>query len=105
MSWLTWLYPIHTGRTFFDYWTMAHLSFWFLIGSTIAVMKTHRNMSLIMCVAVAYSWEAFERFAEKEWPNIWQSPESWYNSWISDPLTCVVAVLVAFYGYDKWRPK
>lgn len=94
----------HTGYSFFDYWTLAHASFWFVVGSTLAAFKLNRAFSYLVCFGTAFWWEVFERFAEKQWPTIWMSPESWWNAWCSD-LLATLMVLLAFYGYDKWRPK
>lgn len=105
MTWLnSWLWPIKTGVTIVDYWTLSHLAFWFWIGSSIAGMSFSRFWLMLSCVGVAFAWEFIERFAERAWPQFWLSPEGWINSWASDPLTCVIAVLVAWYGYDHWRP-
>jgi len=93
----------HVGKSFLDYWTLAHLSFWFVYGSTVCALKVKRPFGLLAGLSIALSWEIFERFAERLWPTVWLSPESWWNAWISDPLTCVVAFLVASYGFDKWR--
>jgi len=99
MSWLIG----NAGYAFFDYWFMAHLSFWFVIGSTAAAMQLKRGLAFACCLSAAYSWEIFERFAEKKWPLVWQSPESWWNAWISDPLTVCISLTVAFFGYDYLR--
>lgn len=101
---MSWLWG-HTGYSFLDYWTLAHLSFWFVVGSTLAALRVKQGFALLASLSAAFSWEIFERFAERAWPTIWMSPESWWNAWISDPLTCVLATTVAFYGYAKWRPK
>lgn len=98
-----WLWG-HTGYSFFDYWTLSHAAFWFVVGSTIAATKLKRVIPFFICLGAAFWWEVFERFAEKQWPAIWLSPESWWNSWISD-LSMVGLVALAFYGFDKWRPK
>jgi len=91
------------GYAFFDYWSMAHVSFWFVIGSTIAAAKLNRMIFGMLCMSIALMWEVFEKFAEKKWPEVWMSPESWWNSWLSDPLTVVVGLGVAFIGFDRWR--
>ena len=98
------LWPIRTGITVIDYWTIAHLSFWWFIGSTLAAFRINRTLALVCCMLVAYGWELFEFFAERRWPTVWQTPESWVNSLISDPLTCLIAVLTAYYGFEHWRP-
>lgn len=93
----------NAGYAFFDYWTIMHLSFWLVTGSTIAAVKLNRAIFAILCMSSALMWEVFERFAETKWPEIWLSPESWWNAWLSDPLTVVVGLGVAFYGFDHWR--
>lgn len=91
------------GYAFFDYWTIAHLSFWIFIGSCIAAVRLNRAIFGLLCFSSALMWEVFERFAEKKWPAVWQSPESWWNAWLSDPLTVIIGFGVAFIGYDYWR--
>jgi hypothetical protein len=100
---VNWFWPIHTGRSFFDYWSLSHAAFWFVVGSTLAATKINRLHAYLCCLGIAFMWEVFERFAEKQWPTIWLSPESWYNAWISDILMTGL-VLLAFYGFDRWRP-
>lgn len=98
---LKWFWPIRTGITFLDYWSLSHFGFWFVVGATLATAS--RGWVAVCCLAVAFGWEVFERFAEVTWPRVWLSPESWVNSWISDPLMCILGLLVAWYGYDNWR--
>ena len=102
---MDWIYG-HTGISLFDYWTFAHAAFWFFIGTCLSVVfaKRARVIAYFVCLGLAFWWEVFERFAEKQWPLIWQSPESWWNAWCSDLLTTLM-VLLAYYGYDRWRPK
>ena len=88
---MSWLWPIVTGQTFFDVWSLPHLGFWVVIGSTCwALLNKHKWKSFWISLAIAYIWEIFEMFAETQWPDTWQDPESFINSLISDPLTCVV---------------
>ena len=96
MKWLIGL----TGYSFFDVWSIVHLSFWIFIGSTLWAFGTNRWISLASCLAVAYLWEVFEYFMAPRHPTVWKSPESWSNSWISDPLTCVIGVLVIWWLLD-----
>lgn len=101
---MKWLWPIRTGKTFFDYWSVAHLSFWLVVGATLAAFNCDRIKSYLIALAVAYAWEGFERFAEVRWPNVWQSPESTLNAFVSDPLMCFLGLFLAFLGYDHGRP-
>jgi len=88
---MIWLWPIMTGVTLVDAWTLAHLGFWCFVGSTLWSFKLNRWHAFYVCLFVAIAWEGFERYAERAWPGRWQDPESWINSWVSDPLTCVIA--------------
>jgi hypothetical protein len=92
-----------TGQSFLDVWTIAHLAFWTFIGSALWPMKIPLRTALLACVSVAFAWEVFERFAEKKWPHIWLSPESWLNAYVSDPLTAVVGVAGMYYALNHWR--
>jgi hypothetical protein len=93
----------HTGTSFLDVWTIFHLAFWVFFGSCIWAFKWNRRAALIGCLVGAFAWEFFEKYAEKAWPNRWLNPESLWNSYISDPLTCLLGVCFAFYALDHWR--
>lgn len=101
------LWPIKTGITVLDVWSIAHLAFWIFIGSGLwAITRTkltYRLISFGCCLAVAYGWEIFERYAEKHWPQYWLNPESPLNSWVSDPLMCVIGVWFMWLALDHWR--
>lgn len=114
---MTWLWPIHTGVSFFDIWSIAHFAFWIFVGSMlwsfqprqlttpvlVRINMVLKGFQLVGCLTIAYGWEVFERFAEEHWPQFWLNPEVWYNSWISDPLTCVLGILFMWYALDHWR--
>lgn len=100
---MKWLWPIKTGRTFFDVWSIVHFAFWFTVGSFLWSTKGNRTHMMLICMGIAFAWEVFERFAEKKWPAIWLTPESWWNSWLSDPLMCVLGLLFVWYALDHWR--
>jgi len=99
-----WILPI-TGYSFFDVWTLAHLAFWTFVGSSLWGLKINKWVALFWCMLLAFLWEGFEEFyAFRLWPDKWLDPESWWNSWISDPLTCVVGLLGVWYLLDH-RPR
>lgn len=100
---IDWFWPIRTGRTFIDVNSIFHLAFWIFMGSNFWFMKVERNRAMLIGLALAYAWEIFERYAERRWPDIWTDPESALNSYVSDPLTCVVGMLFAWYALDSWR--
>lgn len=94
-----------TGYSFFDVWTLAHLSFWIFIGSSLWGLKAGKWLAVGVGLALALVWEAFEYFvAYKLWPDRWLDPESWGNSLVSDPLTCIVGVLGIWFLLDT-RPR
>jgi hypothetical protein len=91
-----------TGVSFLDVWTVPHLGFWVFIGSTLWALRVSQVVAVLACVGVAFAWEVFERVAEKAWPKLWLSPESWWNAWLSDPLTAVIGVLGMYLMLNRW---
>jgi len=97
-----------TSKSFFDVWSIAHLSFWIFIGSCLwPFMKEDswwpkRIIALIICLIFAFGWEIFEKYAEINWPKLWLHRESWINSWISDPLTTIIGVIGMMWALDRW---
>lgn len=102
---MSWLWPIVTGLTFFDVWTLAHLGFWVFVGSTLWALELNKRFSFVSCMLVAFGWEVFEKIAEYAWTSVWRDPESWYNSWLSDPLMCVVGFLGIWWMLDHRRKR
>lgn len=100
---MDWLWPIKTGRTIIDVWTIVHVCFWVYFGSITWSFQWNRWYSMLGCLALAFGWEAFERIMEPKKPDIWLTPESWANAYVSDPLTCIVGVLFIWYALDNWR--
>ena len=94
----------HTGTSFLDYWTISHVAFWIVVGSTVAAGKVGRIPAFAIALFVASGWEVFEVFAEVAWPTVWLSPESMGNK-LSDILTVPLGMWLSFFGFDKWRPK
>ncbi len=101
----TWLWPVQTGRTFFDVWSIFHLTFWVFAGSVFWSFRDgfERPRAMLVGLALAYVWELFERWAEPRYPDRWLNPESGLNAYVSDPLTCVLGMLFAWYALDNWR--
>ena len=96
---MDWLLPI-TGYSFFDVWTLVHLAFWIFAGSTLWGFQVPKWLSLACSLAFAFAWEGFEHVMAPLHPAIWRDPESWWNSWLSDPLMCVVGVLGIWWLLD-----
>jgi len=100
---MKWFFGGRTGYAFLDVWSIAHFAFWVYVGSATWSFKFSRPVSMGICLFFAFAWEVFERFAEKKWPYMWRSPESWWNAWLSDPLMCVLGLLFMWYALDNWR--
>lgn len=127
MSWLLG----HTGFSFLDVWALVHFAFWIFAGSTVwafgrkSTWTWWRPVALLACVGVALLWEILEAilaprmherwgdwflYAGREWKGeclVWAPSchyESWWNSWLSDPLTCVVGVLLIWILLDRKKP-
>jgi len=91
-----------TGYSFFDVWAIVHLSFWIFIGSTCWEFREFFNKwyAFLICLMLAYIWEVYEHFMAPTHPDIWKDPESWWNSWISDPLMCMFGFLGIWWLLD-----
>lgn len=102
---MSWFWPVRTGSTFFDVWTIFHLAFWVFMGSNFWALSRwiDRPRALLVGLVLSFLWELFERYGERKWPDVWLTPESWLNSYVSDPLTCVVGMMAAWYALDHWR--
>ena len=96
-------FPIVTGLSLIDVWTLPHLGFWIFVGSTLWAFRgsISKWWAFLTCLSAAFLWEVFEKYAEHQWPDRWLDPESFVNSWISDPLTCVVGFLGIWWMLDR----
>jgi hypothetical protein len=97
-----WLFG-KTGYSFFEYWSLGHFAFWFWFGTITAGLKLPRLTVFLVSVGLAFLWEIIETFGEKMFPKLAIHPESWWNRWLSDPLMCVLGLLIAWYGFEHWR--
>jgi len=118
----------HTGFSFIDVWALVHFAFWIFVGSSVwAVIRRSgwrwgRPAALLACLALAYGWEVAEFFLAPRFHGLWGdwfiyqgalwggicevwtpvcAYESWWNSWVSDPLTCVLGVLLIWTLLDR----
>jgi len=98
---MAWLYG-KTGTSFFDVWSIVHFCFWVFAGSVAWGAKVQKWWALAASVLFALAWECFERYAETRWPRYWLHPESWWNSWFSDVLMCVLGVLFIWALLDRY---
>ena len=93
-----------TGYSFFEVWTLVHTAFWIFVGSTLWAFHLNRWLALVSGLLLALAWELVEHVMAPAHPEIWKDPESWWNAWLSDPLTCIVAVLSIYWLLDH-RPR
>lgn len=94
-----------TGYSAFDVWALVHSAFWVFVGSCLWALKIDKVKATIACLLVALAWEAFEGLvAFRLWPRLWLDPESWWNSWLSDPLTCLIGVISIYWILEN-RPR
>ena len=84
-----WLWPIRTGKTFFDRWTLVHLAFWYVVGANLSSQKVSWWVSFGIMIVGAYLWEAFEQEILEPRGKV-KFPEGKLNRWVSDPLMAVV---------------
>jgi len=82
----SWLWPVKTGKTLLDVWTVCHIAFWLVLGFNLAAFHASFVQSMALCYLGACVWEVVERYGEKFFPEIWAHPEKWWNSWIGDAL-------------------
>lgn len=104
---IKYLWPIKTGETFFDVWSIPHITFWIFIGSALwpflrLLPWAERAWYVAACLVVALAWEVFEHYMVPLRPDMWLHGESFVNSWVSDPLTCVVGVVWMMWMLDKY---
>lgn len=95
---MSWLWPIRTGKTLFDVWTVCHIAFWVVVGFDFhAIDLSFFPPALAITLAGASAWEVFERYGEKRWPKIFKHPESALNSWVGDVLIASTGGMSAGY--------
>jgi hypothetical protein len=95
---MSWLWPIRTGKTLFDVWTVCHIAFWVVVGFDLQAIGLAFWPSLGITYVGATVWELFERQAEKRWPRIWKNPEAAINSWVGDVLIAATGGTSAGYA-------
>ena len=85
-----WLWPIRTGKTFFDVWSLIHLAFWLSVGTFFGLGHVRPVVGWPIIIVLAYVWEVAERLFF--WRFV-KHKEVWFNSFISDPLMTCSALL------------
>jgi len=82
---MEWLWPIKTGRTFFDIWTIEHIAWWIFFSANLEVLwwKGRTWIGILFWLGLSISWEAIERIYFEP-HGLVKHPEVWFNSWVSD---------------------
>lgn len=99
---MNWLWPIKTGRTFFDVWSICHFAFWLVFGfnwGAVALRNKSEHawwLPYVVAVVGALLWEVVEGQVFEPLGFV-RHPEAWFNRWLSDPLVAVIAVLFALW--------
>jgi hypothetical protein len=99
---MDWLYPIRTGKTFFDVWSVCHFAFWLVFAFNWVALTVRHQLQVawwavyVVALVFALVWELIEwRILE---PNGYVlHPEIWFNRWLSDPSIALVAVVVGLW--------
>ena len=99
---MSYLWPIVTGVTVLDVWTLPHLFVWAVAASILNPLKAPKWASFSVCLLLALAWEVFEHQAFRRWPHIWECPESFLNSWVSVPLTCPAGFLTMWFLLGRY---
>jgi hypothetical protein len=94
MSWKEHFWPIKTGITFFDKWSVVHLTGWFTLGANLQAIYLGFWVSFVILLLTAFGWEILERTLLKK--KI-EHPESWLNSWVSDPIVDMIGGLLGIW--------
>lgn len=98
---MRWLWPIKTGESFFDLWSLTHFAFWYVVGADVKALQAAGKVKgllypLLLALAFAFVWELVERYGFEP-RGLVVFPERWWNRWISDPLMAVVGVWVGWW--------
>ena len=81
---LEWFWPVRTGQTFFDLWSIVHFCTFVGLGASVQALDKPLWMTLIVLLVFAFGWEVIEAYTPIH--NLVKFPESWLNSWVSDPI-------------------
>jgi hypothetical protein len=92
-----WLWPIRTGKTFFDTWSICHFVAGMLIGYNLGAQDVGLPLFVVITLALGFAWEVVERFIEKYAPQMVKHPESPLNSWVSDPIMVLLGGLLGYW--------
>jgi len=97
MSLPDWLWPIKTGKTFFDVWSACHFAAGAVIGFDLGSFDMPFGWFCLTTVVLGYLWEVVETLIEKYKPGAIKHPEGPLNRWVSDPLMVFLGALVGYW--------
>ena len=99
---MSWFWPIRTGATVLDAWSVVHLCFWIVVGANWQALAL-KNKALhtwwlpyTVVLAGALLWEVFEGQVLEKLGFVCY-PELWYNRWLSDPLVGLAGVALGLW--------
>lgn len=93
-----WLWPIHTGRTFFDLWSIEHVAWWIFFASNLDALwwKGRNWMAITFFLVVAIGWEVFECYY-LEPRAVYADTEVWFNRWVSDLVMDTIGFMIGLW--------
>lgn len=96
-----WFWPIRTGETFFDVWSIVHFCTFLGFGATLQATKLPLWAVLLILLTLGFGWEVVERYVPFIHMHV-KNPESWLNSWISDPIIDMLGGGVGIWLIMNW---
>jgi hypothetical protein len=81
---MSWFFPIETGKTLFDLWSVVHFAGWMALGANCVAGNLPNWAVWTVLASSTIIWEIVERTLLK---HMIQHPESMINSFIGDPIS------------------
>jgi hypothetical protein len=99
-----WIWPIRSGQTFFDVWSVVHLAFWLVVGGNLEALHQIGKLPALGLAygcgfALSFGWEILERILELN--GLVKIPEGKLNRWVSDPLMALIGMALGIFLVGK----
>lgn len=93
---MKWFWPIRTGKTFFDVWSICHFASGVVIGYVVGSQTNRFWLFFLISLALGYAWEVVEDEMER-WTKMVKHHEVWFNRWISDPMVVLAGSMLGYW--------
>lgn len=82
----------------FDWWTIGHIAFFFLV-TKFFLMDMPFERAILILIGLGYGWEFIERILEEKDHNkrFFKEKEGWMNRYIGDILADIIGFLMAWF--------